>query len=89
MRFRCYPDGEQKRKVRQAVEFFVIAKATSEFPRAGKRILHRLSYALFYRIWDIIAEIPTGRIIGMCVTQFVALFLTVLLKHLTLLPAWA
>ena len=89
MRFRCYPDGEQKRKLRQAGEFFVIAKATSEFPRAGKRILHRLSYALFYRIWDIIAEIPTGRIIGMCVTQFLALFLALLLQHLMLLPVLA
>ena len=57
--------------------------------RLSRHILHRVSYALFYRIGGIISEIPTRRIIGMCVTKALDLFLTLTLHHLTLLPVWA
>ena len=38
---------------------------------------------------DIISDIPTGRIVGVSLTQFLALFPTLPLQHLALFPVWA
>ena len=57
--------------------------------RLSRNISHRVPRDLFYRQGDILSEIPTGRIIDMCLTQFVAIFLISPLKHVPLLPVWA